>query len=142
MSTPSMAEASPSWILESTSGTVNRRATATPHSEQAKPPASSGTTWHVRVYNDSHNTGWNTAFTVQARGTGNLTITDSGTVANVANGTYPLSRSLNVLTLNAPKGVAKDFIDFITGPQGQAIVAKLGFVPLAKEQVKAVANGK
>jgi phosphate transport system substrate-binding protein len=52
------------------------------------------------------------------------------TKANVLAGTYPISRSLYVLTNGAPAGEAKAFIDFILGAEGQAIVEEEGFVPI------------
>jgi phosphate transport system substrate-binding protein len=52
------------------------------------------------------------------------------TVANVLNGSYPISRSLYLLVNGEPAGLIKEFIDFILGPEGQAIVEEEGFVPL------------
>ena len=52
------------------------------------------------------------------------------TIANVLNGSYPISRSLFLLTQGQPEGLAKAFIDFILSPEGQAIVEEEGFVPL------------
>jgi len=46
------------------------------------------------------------------------------TTANVLNGSYPISRPLNMLTKGEPKGVVKAWLDWILGPDGQAIVAK------------------
>jgi len=44
--------------------------------------------------------------------------------------TYPIARPLFMYTDGAPSGVVKAYIDWIVGPEGQAIVAQLGFVPL------------
>jgi phosphate transport system substrate-binding protein len=52
------------------------------------------------------------------------------TVANVINGSYPISRSLYMLTNGEPTGLVKAFIDFVLGPEGQAIIEEEGFVPL------------
>lgn len=52
------------------------------------------------------------------------------TVANVLNGSYPISRSLYILVNGKPTGLTKEFIDFILSPEGQAIVEEEGFVPL------------
>jgi phosphate transport system substrate-binding protein len=52
------------------------------------------------------------------------------TAANVLSGTYPISRGLYLYTTGAPTGLAKEFIDFILGPEGQDIVALEGFVKL------------
>lgn len=50
--------------------------------------------------------------------------------ATVKGGTYPISRSLHMYTLGEPTGAVKDFIDFVQGPDGQAIVEDIGFIPL------------
>ncbi len=44
--------------------------------------------------------------------------------------TYPISRSLHMYTLGEPTGVVKDFIDFVQGTEGQAIVDDIGFITL------------
>jgi phosphate transport system substrate-binding protein len=46
------------------------------------------------------------------------------------NGTYPISRPLFVYTIGEPQGAVKDFLDWCHGPEGQAIVAEMGYVPL------------
>jgi phosphate transport system substrate-binding protein len=46
------------------------------------------------------------------------------TVDNVKNGTYPISRPLNMLTNGEPGPLAKAFLDFILSAEGQTIVAK------------------
>ncbi|MBE9569000.1 MAG: phosphate ABC transporter substrate-binding protein [Proteobacteria bacterium] len=48
----------------------------------------------------------------------------------VAKGEYKLARPLFMYTNGKPKGLAKEFIDFILSPQGQGIVKDLGFVPV------------
>jgi len=53
-------------------------------------------------------------------------------VTTVLDGTYPLSRDLNMYTNGAPSGVTKAYIDWILGAEGQKIVADQGFVPLKK----------
>jgi phosphate transport system substrate-binding protein len=52
--------------------------------------------------------------------------------ANIASGAYPLSRPLFLLTNGEPVGAAKELIDFVLGPRGQALVAKHGYLPLAE----------
>ena len=47
-----------------------------------------------------------------------------------ANGTYPLARNLYMYTAGEPDSVIKKYLDWIRGPDGQKIVAKLGFVPV------------
>lgn len=58
----------------------------------------------------------------------------SPTVATAADGSYPLSRNLYMYTAGEPTGAIAEYLDWILGPQGQAIVAELGFVPLAAAQ--------
>ena len=52
------------------------------------------------------------------------------TVENILNGKYPISRSLYMITNGEPKGIAKDFIDFLLSEEGQKIVEEEGFVPI------------
>ncbi|MBP1928218.1 phosphate transport system substrate-binding protein [Methanolinea mesophila] len=52
------------------------------------------------------------------------------TVANVKSGQYPISRPLLMITQGAPQGLAKDYLDYIQSPEGQAIVAEEGYVSL------------
>ena len=62
-----------------------------------------------------------------------LTVDGSkASVATVLDGTYVLSRDLNMYTNGAPTGVTKSYIEWILGPDGQKIVTDQGFVPLAK----------
>ena len=50
-----------------------------------------------------------------------------------ADGSYPIARELYIYTAGKPDGVIADYLDWIKGPEGQAIVAELGFVPLSQE---------
>ncbi|HQV32304.1 MAG TPA: phosphate ABC transporter substrate-binding protein, partial [Calditrichia bacterium] len=43
---------------------------------------------------------------------------------------YPLSRYLYFLTITPPEGILKAYIDWVTGPDGQAIVSSVGYFPL------------
>ncbi|MHA1855940.1 MAG: phosphate ABC transporter substrate-binding protein [Promethearchaeota archaeon] len=52
------------------------------------------------------------------------------TVQNVLDEIYPVARSLYFYTDGTPEGLAKDYIDYILSPTGQAIVADEGFVPV------------
>lgn len=45
-------------------------------------------------------------------------------------GAYPLSRYLFLITAGPPEGAVKRFVDFALSPQGQAVVAAAGYVPL------------
>lgn len=51
-------------------------------------------------------------------------------VENVLNGKYPISRPLLFVTKSEPQGLVKAFIDFCLGQEGQAIVAKEGYIPV------------
>lgn len=51
-------------------------------------------------------------------------------VETVLSGTYPISRPLFMYTNGKPKGLAKDFIEFVLSGKGQKIVKKQGFVSL------------
>lgn len=55
------------------------------------------------------------------------------TVATAASGEYPLSRDLFMYTAGEPAGVVAEYLNWILSAEGQAIVAKLGFVPLTAE---------
>lgn len=50
----------------------------------------------------------------------------------VLNDTYPISRYLYLYLKNKPTGGLKDYIDWILGPEGQALVSKVGYFPVAK----------
>lgn len=50
-------------------------------------------------------------------------------VATARDGSYPLSRGLFIYTRAQERPELKAFIDWILGPEGQAIVERLGFVP-------------
>lgn len=60
--------------------------------------------------------------------------TDSGSISpsaeNVKNKAYPLARPLYVYTDGQPTGPAKEFIDFILSPAGQAIVSEVGYITI------------
>ncbi len=54
-------------------------------------------------------------------------------VQNGADGSYPIARSLYIYTAGEPTGAMADYLAWIKGAAGQAIVANLGFVPLPQE---------
>lgn len=54
-------------------------------------------------------------------------------VASGADGTYPISRSLYMYTAGEPDATIAGYLAWIRGPEGQAIVANLGFVPIPEE---------
>ena len=53
-------------------------------------------------------------------------------VDTVNDESYPISRPLYMYTAGEPQGAVKAYLDWILGPEGQAIVPTLGFVPLQK----------
>jgi len=54
----------------------------------------------------------------------------SPTLETVRNGSYPISRYLYLYSRTKPSGTLKSFVDWATGPEGQAIVVKTGYFPL------------
>jgi len=48
----------------------------------------------------------------------------------VNNGSYPISRDLYMYTPREPKGLVKEYLDWILSPEAQKIVLALGFVPI------------
>ena len=54
------------------------------------------------------------------------------TVENAQNGAYPITRPLLIYTVGEPTGMIKDYLDWIEGPEGQAVVGELGYVPLSQ----------
>jgi phosphate transport system substrate-binding protein len=51
-------------------------------------------------------------------------------IQTVENGSYPISRGLYMYTAGEPHGALNDYLNWISGPDGQKIVSQLGFVPL------------
>jgi phosphate transport system substrate-binding protein len=56
----------------------------------------------------------------------------AATTANVQNGTFPISRPLNLVTKTQPQGLAKEFLDFVQSQQVSDIVKKQNFVLVSK----------
>lgn len=52
------------------------------------------------------------------------------TVANVTAGTYPLRRTLYLVTLGDPTPAAQAWLDFVRSAEGQSLVAAAGYVAL------------
>jgi phosphate transport system substrate-binding protein len=52
------------------------------------------------------------------------------TVETVVDGTYPIARPLYMITRGQATGAIAEYLEWIKGPEGQAIVRDLGFVPL------------
>ena len=51
-------------------------------------------------------------------------------IDTVKDGTYPIARDLYIYTIGQPQGAILAYLEWIMGPEGQAIVKDLGFVPL------------
>jgi len=60
--------------------------------------------------------------------------------STILDGSYPISRYLYVYTNGAPAGEVKQYIKWIIGPQGQAIVSQVEYIPIpgfvAEEQLQ------
>ncbi|MDZ7964528.1 MAG: phosphate ABC transporter substrate-binding protein [Nostoc sp. DedSLP03] len=56
----------------------------------------------------------------------------AATTANVQNGTFPISRPLNLVTKTQPQGLTKAFLDFAQSQQVNDIVQKQNFVVVSK----------
>ncbi len=51
--------------------------------------------------------------------------------ATIGDGSYPIGRSLHMYTDGEPTGAVKEFIDYIKGEDGQAVVVAEGFIALS-----------
>ena len=56
----------------------------------------------------------------------------AASIENVKSKTFPLSRPLNLVTKNAPEGLAKEFIDFAQSEKVHDIVKEQYFVPITR----------
>ena len=54
---------------------------------------------------------------------------------NAANGTYPITRNLYIYTKGDPQGPVRHYVDWILSDEGQAIVSKKGYVPVATQEL-------
>jgi phosphate transport system substrate-binding protein len=54
------------------------------------------------------------------------------TAEHIRDGTYPLSRPLNLVTRDEPKGLVKEFIDFARSNAAVDLIEKYHYVPLEK----------
>ncbi|MFQ5681491.1 MAG: phosphate ABC transporter substrate-binding protein [Candidatus Omnitrophota bacterium] len=59
------------------------------------------------------------------------------TLENIRNGSYPISRNLNLITNGRPEGIVRQFIDYILGPEGQKIVEEMGYVAIRSQAPQA-----
>lgn len=55
----------------------------------------------------------------------------AASVVNIRNGTFPLSRPLNLITRQAPQGLIRDFIEFARSDQVRDLVEAQYFVPVS-----------
>lgn len=63
--------------------------------------------------------------------------------AHFRDGTYPLARPLFMVTKGLPQGRAKDFLDFILSPEGQAVLARNAYtLEDWKERGRALTGGR
>lgn len=58
-------------------------------------------------------------------------------VETAKNKTYPLARAMYIYSTGEATGEAAKFLDWVAGPAGQAIVQKVGFVPVGPTEEKA-----
>jgi phosphate transport system substrate-binding protein len=55
-------------------------------------------------------------------------------VENARNGSYPITRPLQIYVIGQPAGPVKDYLDWILSREGQEIVLQLGYVPVKLHQ--------
>jgi len=53
-------------------------------------------------------------------------------VKNAQNGTYPITRPLQIYTIGEPEGAVKKYMDWIDSKEGQQVVLDLGYVQVFK----------
>ena len=53
-------------------------------------------------------------------------------LATTQDGSYPMSRFLFLYTAGTAAGDSKKFIDWVLGPEGQKVIAEVGYYPLPK----------
>ena len=56
------------------------------------------------------------------------------TPENVRDGIYPVSRYLYLYTVRETRGLARQFIDWVLGAEGQRLVEDVGYIPLFKTE--------
>jgi phosphate transport system substrate-binding protein len=60
----------------------------------------------------------------------------------IVDGSYPIARYLYFYTNGVPKGALAEYLRWVIGPEGQAIVPEVGYIPLprsvAEEQLKKI----
>ncbi len=58
------------------------------------------------------------------------------TAATAADGSYPIARELYYYTNGEATGEVKAFLDYLLSPEGQALVAKVGYIPVAPKAAR------
>jgi len=53
------------------------------------------------------------------------------TIEHVRDGSYPIARGLHILLPKNASPATRDFVQFLLSPQGQAIVKKVGYLPVS-----------
>ncbi len=64
------------------------------------------------------------------------------TLDNVRTGHFPIARNLNLITAGKPKGVVKQFVDYLLSQEGQAIVEASGYIPIHSPQAVSKVAGQ
>jgi phosphate transport system substrate-binding protein len=77
-------------------------------------------------------TGWQTAGVVGLAIVGQDGQAVSPSTENVANGQYPITRDLNLITDGPPEGLAAQFIEFVLSSQGQTFVKEHGYTAVSE----------
>ena len=75
--------------------------------------------------------GWLRADVVGVNIVNNMGEAIEPTVENVNNGRYPISRDLNFITDSSLSDNGSQFIQYVLSPEGQALVAEAGYVPVS-----------
>ena len=56
------------------------------------------------------------------------------TVENASNGTYPITRPLQIYTIGEPTDKVKDYLDWILSPSRAENRRELGYVPVSTHE--------
>jgi phosphate transport system substrate-binding protein len=57
------------------------------------------------------------------------------TVENARNGSYPITRPLQIYVIGEPQGAVQTYLSWILSKDGQLVVLNLGYVPIADQEV-------
>ncbi|MEW5874481.1 MAG: phosphate ABC transporter substrate-binding protein [Candidatus Zixiibacteriota bacterium] len=78
--------------------------------------------------------GYSSGVRVVPVATDDSTTAQMPTEENVASGLYPLARYLYWYTAGEPSGEIKQLVDWVLGPDGQALISEVGYYPLPKKK--------